>query len=88
MRWIKYFSISLLVLVILIGAVASPWGTRAILSIADSSLDELSIDYTSGSLVTALALKRVRWQSPYISLTLNNILVDVDWSCALFACLT
>jgi translocation and assembly module TamB len=83
MRWIKYFSISLLVLVILIGAVASPWGTRAILSIADSSLDELSIDYTSGSLVTALALKRVRWQSPYISLTLNNILVDVDWSCAL-----
>ncbi|MFT6895789.1 MAG: translocation and assembly module TamB [Paraglaciecola sp.] len=83
MRWVKYVSISLLTIVVLIGAVASPWGTRAILSVADSSLDELSIDYTSGSLVTALALKRVRWQSPDISLSVNNILVDVDWSCAL-----
>jgi translocation and assembly module TamB len=82
MRWVKYVAISLLTIVVLIGAVASPWGTRAILSVADSSLDELSIDYTSGSLITALALKTVRWQSPEISLSLDNILVDVDWSCA------
>jgi translocation and assembly module TamB len=83
MRWVKYIIISLLTLIVLIAALASPWGTRAILSVADSSLDELSIDYTSGSLVTALALKQVRWQSPEVSLSLDNILVDIDWSCAM-----
>ncbi|MFQ3235564.1 MAG: translocation and assembly module TamB, partial [Paraglaciecola sp.] len=83
MRWVKYVAILLLTLILLLAAIASPWGTRAILSIADNSLDELSIDYTSGSLVTALALKRVAWQSSAISLSLDNILVDVDWSCSM-----
>lgn len=90
MKLLKYTAILLLTLVVLVVALASPWGTRALLSIADSSLEELNIDYGSGSLVSALSLKRVRWQSSDIDLSLNNVLIDVNWSCsvAMRACLS
>ena len=90
MRLLKYLGIFLCVLVLLIALIASPWGTRGVLSIADSSVDGLDIDYDSGSLLSELSLKRLAFSTPDLSLQIKKLAIDVNWSCVatMQACLS
>ena len=90
MKLLKYLAIFLGCAILLLALIASPWGTRGVLSIADSSLDSLDIDYDSGSLLSELSLKRITFVTPEINLQVSKLVVDVNWSCVatMQACLS
>ena len=90
MKILKYCAIFIGSLLVLLALTASPWGTRGVLLLADSSLDELDIDYGSGSLLSQLTLNRVAYVTPDMSLKVGKLAVDVNWSCVatMQACLT
>ena len=88
MKILKYCAIFIGSLLVLLALTASPWGTRGVLLLADSSLDELDIDYGSGSLLSQL--NRVAYVTPDMSLKVGKLAVDVNWSCVatMQACLS
>ena len=70
---------SLIALVVLL--IATPIGTKAILNLADSSLDALSIEHESGSLAGELKLKRVSWKAESIDVSVSDFLLNLNWRC-------
>ncbi|MEH6711545.1 MAG: translocation/assembly module TamB domain-containing protein [Paraglaciecola polaris] len=90
MKWLKYVGVFFAVLVLLVALVASPWGTRGVLSIADSSLEALDIDYDAGSLLSELSLNRLTFVTPELNLQVRKLTIDVNWSCVatMQACLS
>ncbi|MCF2949809.1 translocation/assembly module TamB [Paraglaciecola aquimarina] len=67
----------LLVIILLI----TPWGTQIVLSAADSALDELDVEYTSGGLFSELHLSTVSWQQTGTNAKLQDLKFDISLSC-------
>jgi len=73
----KYVAISLCLITIL---VTTPWGTYLTLALLDT-LDDISIDYHSGSLIREIELNKFQLQLDNIDLTVNGFYAEIDFSC-------
>jgi translocation and assembly module TamB len=83
MKLLKYIGIFLCCILLVMVFIASPWGTRGVLSIVNSSLDDVDIEYGSGSLLSALSLERVSYVTPDLDIQLSKLVVDPDWNCVM-----
>lgn len=94
MIWLRRTGISfvglLLIILLLLGVILTPWGTGLALSLVSSSLDQLEIERESGGLGGQLKLRHVVWDDGVNRAELDDILLDVNWSCSLTvrACVT
>ncbi|MGJ8680296.1 autotransporter assembly complex protein TamB [Paraglaciecola sp.] len=80
--WFKIFGLSFISLIIFILLLLlSPWGTRLALSIADSSLDELSIDYASGGIFSDLHIRSLNWQQTGTQAKIKEFKLDLAFGC-------
>ncbi|WP_299073200.1 translocation/assembly module TamB domain-containing protein [uncultured Paraglaciecola sp.] len=68
---------------LLIGAILTPWGTKATLNLTDKLYEQLSIRYQSGSLLSALNLSSVTWQQSDAKININNLRLSITPACLL-----
>jgi len=94
MTWLRrtgiVFAGLLLIVLLLLAGILTPWGTGLVLSIASSSLDQLEIERESGGLGGQLKLSKVTWDDGVTSAKLDNLHLDINWSCSftIRACIT
>lgn len=94
MIWLRRTAIAvaglLLILVLLLAGILTPWGTGLVLSIASSSLDQLEIERESGGLGGQLNLTQVIWDDGVTRAKLKDLHLEINWSCsfAIKACVT
>ncbi|WP_340678639.1 hypothetical protein, partial [Paraglaciecola sp.] len=81
-KWLSGAALGILLLIILLLALLlSPWGTRLGLSIANNMFDELDIDYKSGGLASQVQLSTLRWQQTEASVVVHDVILQLDLSC-------
>lgn len=89
MIWLKRTAIwtisILLFLVVLLGFFFTPWGTTALISIANNAVDGLKIEHKSGGLLGTIELQRVEFNTETLQVDAKNIKANVDWSCSMLA---
>ena len=82
LKWLSAAALGILLLIILLLALLlSPWGTRLGLSLANNMFDELDIDYKSGGLASQIQLSTLRWQQTDASVVVHDISLELDLSC-------
>ncbi|WP_052122418.1 autotransporter assembly complex protein TamB [Chelonobacter oris] len=81
-KWLCGFAVLLLLLLaVLIGLLASGYGQRGLLKLADNLLDELQIEQISGSLSDGLHLKNVEYHSDGIGVSIAETHAQLRFSC-------
>lgn len=83
MKVFRILALFLFSVLLLLGALVSPWGTQLLLSAGNTALDELDIQYESGGLYADLNIEKLVWQSQGQDIEINGLLIDIDWSCTL-----
>lgn len=82
LKWTSVIFLGLVSTLLLLALfVFTPWGTQLVLKGADVWLDELTIEYKSGGLGTELQLTKVRWQQAELAATIDDIQLNMEWSC-------
>lgn len=71
----------LLLLALIVGLLASGYGQRSLLTLADSWLDELKIEQVSGSLNEGLVLQNVEYHSDGIAVSVAHARAHLPLSC-------
>ncbi|WP_158967953.1 translocation/assembly module TamB domain-containing protein [Paraglaciecola sp. L3A3] len=82
-RVIAYTFISLFLSILFL--LLTPWGTHLAVSVADSSIDELEIEYVSGGIFSELHLSSVTWQQVGTQAKITDLKLDISLSCLLVA---
>ncbi|MEP4890242.1 MAG: translocation/assembly module TamB domain-containing protein [Aliiglaciecola sp.] len=87
MMWLKrtgkWTAFILLFLLALLGFLFTPWGTSAIIAIANNSVDGLRIEHKSGGLLGTLELPKIEYKSETIDVEVGNFKTNIDWSCSM-----
>jgi translocation and assembly module TamB len=78
---VKFWLVVLLVTCLLIGFILTPWGTQSLFSLANSRIDELTVDYQSGGVGSELHLSSVKWHRLGDQIDLDNLRLSIDLSC-------
>jgi translocation and assembly module TamB len=61
----------------------SPWGTRLILTVAQSNVAGLDIEYGSGGLGSTLHLERLSWTNDLTQLEVQALSLNLNWACSM-----
>ncbi|MEP1870258.1 MAG: translocation/assembly module TamB domain-containing protein [Paraglaciecola sp.] len=71
----------LIVLVLVVGFIFTPYGAKVLLNTADSMLEPLDIEYGSGGLSSELNLTRLEWRDAGTQAVLNDLTVSISFEC-------
>ena len=78
---VKFWLVVVLVTCLLIGLLLTPWGTQGLFSLANSLVDELTVDYQSGGVGSELHLSSVKWHRLGNQVDIDNLRLSIDLSC-------
>lgn len=78
---LKLWFVLAIVVCILVGLLLTPWGTRAVVSTANSLVDELTIDYRSGGVGSELHLSSIKWKQLGSQVDIYDLRLSVQLSC-------
>ncbi len=85
--WLRRLGITLaallLFIVLIVLGLMTPWGTGLALNIASSALEPLEIERESGGLGGNLSLRSLVWDDGSTKAALEDIQLDINWSCSL-----
>ncbi|MDU0354546.1 hypothetical protein RS130_11915 [Paraglaciecola aquimarina] len=73
------------IILMLFVLLVTPWGMQLAVSVADSSVDGLDVDYSSGGLLSELHLSDVRWEQAGTQATIKDLKLDLRLSCLFVA---
>lgn len=71
----------LIVLLLVVGFIFTPYGARVLLNTADSMLEPLNIEYGSGGLSTELQLTRLEWNDSSTQAIFDDLKVSISFEC-------
>ncbi|MGQ9443993.1 autotransporter assembly complex protein TamB [[Pasteurella] aerogenes] len=78
-------AVVILPIFVLLGALATDSGQRGLLQLTDNLLDSLAIEQIEGGLQNGLVLRNVRYQSPGVDTHIEQVRLQLDFSCLLQA---
>jgi translocation and assembly module TamB len=71
----------MVVIGIFIGFLLTPWGSKVVVNTANQLVDELSIDYRSGSIGSQLHLSSLKWKQTARQIDIENLQLSLKLSC-------
>jgi len=78
---VKSCLILVIVICILVGFLLTPWGAQTAVSTANSLVDELTVDYQSGSVGSELLLSSLKWKQAASKVDIYNLRLSIQLSC-------
>ena len=78
---LKLSLVLMIVIVLLIGFLLTPWGAKVAVNSANNLVEELTVDYRSGGLGSELYLSSVKWRPTANQVDIDNLQLSIQLSC-------